>query len=309
VFTYYPVIQSLPGFAGGNVSVLRLDLLDEEVSGNKWFKLKVNLEAAKAAGCNSIVTKGGPFSNHIAATAAACRSAGYSCTGFIRSVSGPVLNETLIAAQNNGMHLVFLKPSEYTSDDFIEDLIARNNYGYFIPEGGANMNGVKGCSGIIDPTWEYDHIFCACGTGTTFAGILSSLRSNTILTGVSVLKGENILPEKVMRLIAEIFTRKVNVYGDDILNRDELNEHSIISKYAFSGYARYNEELVAFKKEFEKDYNIPLDHIYTAKLFYAVNDLRKKGKTAETSSILIVHSGGLQGNKGFEQRYQLIPNL
>ncbi len=278
---YTPIIQKI-NLGGREVSVLRLDLIHPQISGNKWFKLKYNLEEATKQGLDTILTFGGTFSNHIHATAAACELAGLKSIGIIRGEKESENNSTLTEAKKSGMQLHFVSREEYKQKEslvFIEGL--KNKFGnfYLIPEGGNNKLGEKGCREILTKENNFDIIFCACGTGTTFRGIQKSLKENQKLIGISVLKGEG-----------------------------ELNSHGeIIPGYHFGGYAKHTGELLEFKIKFEMESKIPLDYIYTAKLFFAVKDMISKNGIPVNSKVLVVHSGGLQGNEGYEKRYFLMP--
>ena len=283
---YIPIIQKISSdlFSekGVEVSVLRLDLIHPQISGNKWFKLKNNLEEAKKQGLDTILTFGGAFSNHIHATAVACKQFGFKSVGVIRGEKESENNSTLIEAKKYGMQLHFVSREDYrkkTSENFISELKNKLGNFYLIPEGGDNALGEKGCEEILPKENDYDIIFCACGTGTTFKGISKSLKPNQKLYGISVLKGDG-----------------------------ELNsEPNIISDYHFGGYAKHTKQLLEFKTNFESENNIPLDYVYTAKLFFAVQDLILKDKLPKNSKVLVIHSGGLQGNSGYEERYRLIP--
>ncbi len=65
------------------LDVLRLDELHPVVSGNKWFKLTNYLQKAGQEGHKTVATFGGAFSNHIIATAFACKEKGLHSIGFI----------------------------------------------------------------------------------------------------------------------------------------------------------------------------------------------------------------------------------
>jgi 1-aminocyclopropane-1-carboxylate deaminase len=288
VLEYNPIIQKIQSdlFSekGIEVSVLRLDLIHPRISGNKWFKLKYNLEEAKKQGLDTILTFGGAFSNHIHATAIACQQFGFKSMGVIRGEKESETNSTLSEAKKYGMKLHFISREDYkrkTETDFISGLKSRFGVFYLIPEGGDNVLGEKGCEEILPKENDFDFVFCACGTGVTFKGIKKSLKYNQKLIGINVLKGEG----KMTSENAEILT-----------------------EYHFGGYAKHTEEFLNFKNKFEKENNIPLDYVYTAKLFFAVNDLISRNKIPNNSKLLIIHSGGLQGNKGYEDRYRLIPN-
>jgi len=186
------------------------------------------------------------------------------------------------------MQLHFVSREEYRlkeSPVFIEGL--KNKFGnfYIIPEGGNNELGEKGCVEILPAGNNFDFIFCACGTGTTFKGISNSLLPNQELIGINILK-----------------------FKADYLTNSPIHKSRIENDYHFGGYAKHTDELLAFKNKFETENKIPLDYVYTAKLFFAVDDMIKKNKIPADSKILVVHSGGLQGNKGYEERYFLMPN-
>lgn len=279
---YDPIIQSIV-LGGIEVSVLRLDLIHPQISGNKWFKLKYNLEEAKKQGLDTILTFGGAFSNHIHAAAVACKEFGFKSIGIIRGEKESETNSTLSEAKKCGMQLYFVPREAYrrkSDEDFISELKTKFGNFYLIPEGGDNALGEKGCEEILPTKNDFDIIFCTCGTGTTFKGIRNSLKSNQTIIGISVLKGDG----------------KLNSNGE------------IISDYHFGGYAKHTQELLDYKKKFESENNIPLDYIYTAKLFYAVKDLIVKNKIPSGRKVLVIHTGGLQGNAGYEERYRLIPS-
>lgn len=263
---------------------MRLDLIHPEISGNKWFKLKYNLEEANHQKKDTIITFGGAFSNHIAATAAICKLAGLKCIGMIRGDEAHSDNPTLNAAKETGMQLQFVSREDYrkkTEDAYLRNIQRQYPNSYIIPEGGNNELGQKGCTEILNEmTDPYEIIFCAFGTGTTFKGIQQSLKPHQQLVGINVLKFEA---------------------------KPEHENTEILNNYHFGGYAKHNAHLLDFKNWFESEFQIPLDYVYTAKLFYAVFDLLKNKKIDVSKKILIIHSGGLQGNIGYENRYNLKP--
>ncbi len=265
--------------------MLRLDALHPEISGNKWFKLKYNLLEAKRRKKDTILTFGGAFSNHIAATAFACNHGHFKSIGIIRGEENSADNATLSLAKRNGMELRFVSREEYkrkNDPDYLEKLQTDFPTAFIIPEGGDNVYGQKGCEEILsDATKKMTHLFCAYGTGTTFNGIAHSLMPHQTLTGINVLKYE-----------AET----------------TLPQTAILNTYHFGGYAKHTSELLDFKTWFETRFKIELDYVYTSKLCFAVFDLMKQHTLTKTDEILIIHTGGLQGNKGYEERYNLNPN-
>lgn len=310
---YNPIIQNLKNEQSHQLDILRLDLIDPEISGNKWFKLKRNLEKAISENKKMIITHGGAFSNHIAATAAVCKMYNLNCVGVIRGEEVDELNSTLTRAKENGMTLYFVSRETYAkknTEEFKNHLYEKFGEHYLIPEGGNNEAGVKGCFEILRKEWNYDYVFCACGTATTYAGILASKKENQHIIGISVLKGENKLPSDVQSLLQKTVPNTTAIISDNqALQKEILEEDCILNSYAFNGYAKFNPRLADFKNNFENTYGIILDHIYTTKLVYGVFDLIMQKKLRPKASVLVIHSGGLQGNSAFEKRYHLRPSL
>jgi 1-aminocyclopropane-1-carboxylate deaminase len=260
------------------LEVLRLDKIHPLVSGNKWFKLKYYLEQARQNN-NTIVTFGGAWSNHIVATAAACRQYGLKCIGIIRGEESPTPTRTLIQAKDLGMQFVFSSRDDYTHKKIPEEF--KQDAYYIIPEGGYGILGAKGAATIAEhyAAAGFSHICCAVGTGTMMAGLILAATDKQTILGISVLKNHFELMDAVRRL-----TPGLQIQSG--INHD----------YHFGGYARMNSELIAFMNEFFRLTWIPSDFVYTGKLFYAVTDLIKKDYFPAGSKILMVHSGGLQGN-------------
>jgi 1-aminocyclopropane-1-carboxylate deaminase len=265
--------------------VLRLDLVHPVISGNKWFKLKYNLEAAKRENLDTILTFGGAYSNHIHATAAAGNLFGFKTIGVIRGEETLPLNPTLEFATSQGMQLVYIDRQTYkqrNSETLRQELIDRFGKVFIIPEGGCNLDGVRGCREIISQDIEFDVACIACGTGTTLAGVALSLNTQQHLIGFPVLKGGEFLKQDIEGLMAP-YKSNINVSWELICN------------YHFGGYAKVNDELLRFAREFEMEYGVPLDYVYTAKMFYGVMDLVKEGYF-NRRRVLLIHTGGLQGN-------------
>jgi 1-aminocyclopropane-1-carboxylate deaminase len=301
VLSYEPIIQTIV-LGGTRADVLRLDLIDPLISGNKWFKLKYNLEEARKMDV-PLLTFGGPFSNHIAATAAAGKMFSIPTIGIIRGEEPKKKSSTLRTAEQNGMKLVFVSREDYRKKNellFKDQLQQKFGSCLIVPEGGKNLLGVKGSGEILKKEWNYDYILCACGTGTTFAGLCSALNKNTLLIGISVLKGNNSLVDEVNVLLEETKTGCELVGGNEGMDHEILERSFITDKFAFNGYAKVEAQLILFKDQFEKEQNIPLDHVYTTKLFYAFRALAIKNKFRAGSKILLIHSGGLQSNGDFE---------
>lgn len=278
---YSPIINQIY-YNGYRIGILRLDLIHPEISGNKWFKLKYNLEQAQKENKNFIITFGGAFSNHISASAFACKLSGFKSMGIIRGEKSSAINYTLSVAQQNGMELLFVSRNEYSQkndSNYLQKLRYMYPDAYIIPEGGDNRLGQKGCEEIlISETSHYKNIFCASGTGTTYKGISKSLLPNQKLIVINALKFEATSHEP---------------------------QTTILNNYHFGGYAKHTSELLVFKSWFEATFAIPLDYVYTSKLFFAAFDLMKHNTLDKDQEILIIHCGGLQGNLGYEHRYKL----
>ena len=276
--------------------IKRDDLIHPAISGNKWRKLKWNIEKAKDNKKSTVLTFGGAFSNHIAATAFACKQAGLKSIGVIRGEKVEPLNATLVKAQKDGMQLHFVSRAAYVlkkDDDFILGL--HNQFGNFhlVPEGGANYYGVMGCMEIAkELDVQPDFFATSAGTGTTATGLLLSATQHQKVMVFSGLKGGEFLKDDIKHLIN--YTTYNSEDTDDILQH--LN---LITDYHFGGFAKITPELVEFANAFYRQFQIPLDLIYASKLFYGLFDLIRKNQFKPHSKIVALHTGGLQGNKGF----------
>lgn len=294
-------IQHLPPYKNFSIDVLRLDFIHPFYGGNKYFKLKYNVINA---GTNPILTFGGAHSNHIYSTAAFCHEHKIKCVGVIRGEESMITNSpTLQFAKTQGMHLHFISREKYKNkldNDFITELKKEFGDFYLVPEGGNNDEGIKGCSEILNEVPFYDYVFCACGTACTYTGILASAKQNQCIIGISVLKGENELIQEVNAKAGQF-----NFHRIKPVTEGKLKYSTLLNQYHFGGYAKHTPELLQFKTNFEKETQIPLDYIYTAKLFFAVYDLIDKNRLEQNKKILIIHSGGQQGNQGYEQRYRI----
>jgi 1-aminocyclopropane-1-carboxylate deaminase/D-cysteine desulfhydrase-like pyridoxal-dependent ACC family enzyme len=289
-------IQSLdhPLLASKNIklAVMRLDLVHLGVSGNKFFKLKYNLEKARKEGKETLLTFGGAYSNHIFATAEAARTEGFQSIGIIRGERSESLNPTLAHVESLGMKLHFVDRETYRKKNetgFINELKDLFGNFYLIPEGGTNELAIKGTREIIEKNErQFSHLAVSIGTGGTFAGLAASISSTQKLIGFSSLKGEFIHSE-MEKLLS----------NHQILS---AGSYQVNSKYHFGGYGKYTQELIAFIQEFHQNFGIALDPIYTGKMAFGIWDLIKKDFFEPQSTILMIHTGGLQGNIGFTER-------
>ncbi len=294
--------------AGVDLYVLRLDLMHPLVNGNKWFKLKYNLLEAKEKNFTTLLTFGGAYSNHIYATAAAGNLFGFRTIGVIRGEERLPLNPTLTFAVQQGMQLVYLNREMYRQRNTpaLEEYL-RQRFGevFIIPEGGSNLNGVRGCTEIIDramPTagyaYAFDHICVASGTATTLAGIALSLHEGQRAIAFPVLKNGAFLAQEIETLLTNYLA------SDFPASYSSPASWELVCDYHFGGYAKVNNELILFSQQFTQEHGVPLDYVYTAKMFYGVMDLLQQGFFCKGDRLLLVHTGGLQGNAGIEERFQ-----
>ncbi|MFN6526334.1 1-aminocyclopropane-1-carboxylate deaminase/D-cysteine desulfhydrase [Nostoc sp. ChiSLP03a] len=289
-------------YAGVELYVLRLDLMHPWVNGNKWFKLKYNLLEAKEKNFTTLLTYGGAYSNHIYATAAAGNLFGFRTIGVIRGEERLPLNATLSFAVQQGMQLVYLNREMYRQHNTpaLQEYL-RQSFGevFIIPEGGSNLNGVRGCTEIVsDATIAFNHICVACGTATTLAGIALSLHERQRAIAFPVLKNGTFLAQEIESLLT-------NYLASDLPTPyNSPASWELVCDYHFGGYAKVNDELILFSQQFTQEHGVPLDYVYTAKMFYGVMDLLQQGFFCRSDRLLLVHTGGLQGNAGIEERLQ-----
>jgi len=272
----------VPNNFGIQVYVKREDVLHSEISGNKFRKLKYNLTEARNLGFTKLLTFGGAYSNHIAAVAAAGKEFGFETIGIIRGEELQekfLENPTLNKASENGMQFEFVTRTQYrdkNNSEFLDQLKEKFGDFYLIPEGGTNELAVNGCKEILtDDDKMFDFICCAVGTGGTISGIINSLKPHQKAIGFPALKGDFLT--------------------EDIQKYAENSQWNLVTDYHFGGYAKLNDELKQFMKQFFKKYLISLDPVYTSKTFFGVIDLISKGYFKPDSKILIIHTGGLQG--------------
>ncbi len=278
---------------GVELFVKREDLIHPEISGNKWRKLKYHmLDAVNDSYCQGLTTKGGAYSNHILATASAASASGLKSKGFIRGEKVFPLNPTLKRASELGMELIYVGRSVYREP--IEELARMNGIDSTwkpIPEGGTDALGIKGCMEILTDSdrQDFERVAVALGTGGTAAGLLSTLANGQSLMVFSALKGLDVSNTLGVLL------------GNDRFH--PLREHLIpMEDYHFGGYAKMDAMLLSFIRDFEQETGIPLDPVYTAKMFYGLFDQIDKGLILRGSKVLAIHTGGLQGRKGMEER-------
>jgi len=270
---------------GVDLFLKREDNIHPIISGNKYRKLKYNIEAAKKQGRKTILTFGGAFSNHIAAVAAVGKAFNFKTIGVIRGdelADKIESNPTLMYAKSCGMTFKFISRALYREKQnplVIKKILKGFSNYYFVPEGGTNDLAIKGCEEILN---QYDKNFnfvcCSVGTGGTISGIINSSNNNQYVLGFPALKG-SFLKEDISK-----FVRKKN--------------WNIITDYHFGGYGKVDVDLINFINQFKEDNNIQLDPVYTGKMMFGIYELLKKDYFPKGSKVLAIHTGGLQGIVG-----------
>ena len=264
------------------VTVKRLDQIHPQISGNKFFKLKYNFLEAQKQGLNKVLTFGGAYSNHIAATAYAAHLFGFKSVGIIRGeeLAAKALNPTLVTAQQFGMQLHFVSREQYRLKDqpeYLAKLTQQFPEHFIIPEGGTNPLAIQGCKEILnaEDLQNYDVICCAVGTGGTLSGIIEASSAHQKVLGFSALKGDFL-----QRDVQQWTTKKC---------------WKITDAYCGGGYAKTTLKLLHFMQAFEAEHNIPLEQVYTAKMMVGLFDLIEQNYFTRGLRILVIHTGGLQG--------------
>lgn len=273
-----------------NVKVLRLDLIDPITGGNKWFKLKFNLEEAKKRSFKTIISFGGPYSNHIAALASAGAIFGFETVGLIRGKLHDD-NPTLKRAKLDGMKLIACEYEKYRAfrnPDNWNELLEHFPNSFIIPEGGSNQLGLHGCKLIAkmipDNTTS---VFLPVGTGTTIAGLISGSEGKFLVEGIAVVKAEAYLKNEVDRMVQEEFKEVIkSIPSNYLLHHD----------FTFGGYAKSNLQLSLFIENFHRANSIPIEPIYTGRMFYAIVALANSGYFSDGASVVAIHTGGNQYN-------------
>lgn len=275
--------------AGIEVWIKRDDLNHPLIQGNKWHKLRLNLEQAEQQGLTQLITFGGAYSNHIAATAAACYERGWSSIGFIRgdelAHNHQAWSPTLKQAQQHGMHFEFLDRQTYRlrhHQAWLQQLQLRFPQAYILPEGGSNELAVAGFESVINQLnqqcEDWTDLFCAVGTGGSLAGLAKYASPKQKVWGVASLKKAEYLKPQIKTWIGDL----------------KKNWH-LLTEFHGGGYAKSNAEIVLKTNQFESQFQIPLDPVYTAKMVWAFNNLLEQNQFKAGQKIVLYHSGGLQG--------------
>jgi 1-aminocyclopropane-1-carboxylate deaminase len=267
-------------------SILRLDKLHPIVSGNKWFKLRYYIEEAISQSCSTIASFGGPYSNHLVALAYAAKENNVKSIGYVRATKEDAITPSLQEALAYGMQLEFIGRTHFQEikNDLLKTAQHRsidNDSTYFIDEGGYGTIGAKGAATILNENCkEYTTIIAAVGTGTMLAGLINAAEAHQQVIGIPVLKNENTIEDEIKILLI-----------------NKKTTFNLLHYFHQGGYAKTNPALFTFMNQLWTSEKIPTDIVYTGKLLYAVDSLLKENYFKERSKILVIHSGGLQGNR------------
>ena len=283
-----PPIQAIPYFGlYQKVDLLRLDLLHPIVSGNKFYKLRYYIKFALAKGVSTVASFGGPYSNHIVALAYTAKEAGLKSIGYIRTNSDEPMTPSLKEAKAYGMELVYLGRMEFQSKktSILQSSEAMTDC-YFIDEGGYGIVGAKGAATILteNNTTQYDYIICAVGTGTMLAGIINAADPRQKIIGIPVLKNEGSIDAEI-----------------NVLLEDKNRPYTLLHQFHQGGYAKTNPMMLDFMNRLWDAEKIPTDIVYTSKLLFGLEQLIKENYFEKDASILVIHSGGLQGNRSLPE--------
>ena len=285
---------TLPELTGTGVKlfVKREDLVYSSAHGNKFRKLKYHLIEAHKNKCRALVTLGGPFSNHIYATAYIGSKLGLDTVGYIRGEFDPE-NPTLKQARAWGMELHFINRKAYKfyyGDRGIPALKKKHPGAYVIPLGGTHPIAIRGMSELVfevnkQSNLQFDYWVCPLATGGTAAGLIQGLAGQSQVVGCNVLKGQKL--SDIMRIHPGFTNPDVFIFQD---------AH-------FGGFGKFSPDLIQFIHRFYKSTQIYLDPVYTGKMMLKLMELLKQDFFPKNKSVLVVHTGGLQGIKAFNYRF------
>ena len=284
-----PPIQAVPSFSHyQKVDLLRLDLLHPIVSGNKFYKLRYYIEFALAKGVSTVASFGGPYSNHIVALAFTAKEAGLKSIGYIRTNADEHMTPSLKEAKAYGMELIYLGRTDFQSKKaaILQSSASNTTDCYLIDEGGYGTIGAKGAATILtmQDTSHYDVIICAVGTGTMLAGIINASDPHQKIIGIPVLKNEGSIESEINALL-----------------EDKNRPYTLQHQFHQGGYAKTNPTMLDFMNRLWDAEKIPTDIVYTSKLLFGVEQLIKDNYFEKDTSILVIHSGGLQGNRSLQE--------
>lgn len=281
-------------FPNRELLIKRDDLIHPLVSGNKWRKLKYNIEYAKQEGYEGILSFGGAFSNHLYALAAGCKLAGLRCKAIVRHTGLDPENPTMQFLLSQDAILSFMTGSAYRkafSPGYIENIQSQFPSYHVVPEGGSNELAIRGVQEIMEEVHrQVSHekllVVCGVGSGSTITGICKSLTAQDKAIGMVAVNDKS-LKDKIRNQLTDEENNRLSL---------DFNAHQ-------GGFGKVGEDLLRFTNEFFKSSKIPIDPIYNGKVLQRVLTLLEKGDIEEDQKILIIHTGGLQGNNGYNYRF------
>lgn len=279
---FTPTIEKVTFDSPSSISIgmLRLDQLHPIISGNKWYKLKYNIDEAVSNKASTLITYGGFYSNHLIATAAAAKAFHLKSIAIVRGIQGNnALTPTLQACKDFGMQLQFVTKEHYAqlkTSSGVTSLLQSYPNAFIVPEGGNNELGIKGTKeiGAFIPE-DYTHVVVSVGSGSTIAGLRQALQKEKVVVGFIPMKQGKYLQE-------EPHLKSLDI--------------TLIDDFHFGGFGKYQPELIDFINRFYANNHLPLDIVYTGKMMFGVQQLIRQNYFPEGAKILCIHTGGLQGN-------------
>ena len=287
---------------GVSIAIKQEQLLDEYLSGNKLYKLYFHLKSFLTSGKQALATFGGAYSNHLYALAAAGQSLGLKTLGIVRGEEPAEPSATLNDIKAMGMRLVFVSREDYkrkTDSAWLEQMnILLGGNIYWVPEGGGDSIGARGCQEWAKATlnltpWEPDVVCIPAGTGATASGVLAAAAPKRVHAYLA-LKGRD---QELREFEESVITKAAELSHCD--ERSLRGNFKLESDYHCGGYARVTPQLKAFISGFEHELGVQLDPVYSAKMFYGISQQLQEGIFKKGDKILVLHTGGLQGRRGY----------
>lgn len=298
-------IPEHPGVARGiTLFIKRDDLLHPEIQGSKGRKLAAIFPLVQASYPGGVLTFGGAFSNHLHAVAVGSRLFRLPSIGILRGMHADLNNPTLLACANHGMRLLPWPKARYDAckQSGFENLQTEFPDCYILPEGGNIPQALKACAAISeeiiaqlppDSATQPLYLCAPAGTGCTAAGIIAGLKRPNSQVLIFPVSHQGLDRETILRLLA-----------DSGLDETELGtKFLMLDDYLFGGFAKLHPSVMDFTRKFWQQTKILPDPIYTAKMLYGIYDLLAKDAFPENSTVVAVHTGGMQGWDGFQARF------
>jgi 1-aminocyclopropane-1-carboxylate deaminase len=282
-------LQKIDYYHWGECVVKRFDQMHEEINGNKWFKLKYNLQEAMRREASCLVTFGGAYSNHLHAFASLSAYHNLPCIAIIRGERPNIFSPTLQYLEERGVKLFFISRSEYAdkeSEEMKMWIYEKWPGAYLIPEGGSNYLGLNGAMEMADEGDElYNNWLVCSGTGTTAAALLIKATEHVKVHVFGAIRGRASVENEIRNRLKWFF-------HDEEAVEECMQKCVIYDDVHFGGFGKQQPALIEFMKELNSDLQMPTDIVYTSKMFFQMKQMKKPNE----GSVLIFHTGGLQGN-------------